>query len=146
MNRMVVLALLLFSCNGGGIKPAEIFPEDACANCRMAVSDRRFASEIIDDGNEAFKFDDIGCMMKFRSKHSGMNVTATFLTDFDTKEWIPNDRAVIIETDVETPMGSGKLAFSDSARAGEFQRQHLPDQTVSARDEEGMGRRAGVND
>lgn len=140
MNRIIGMSVTLFlvGCGARGIKPVDIFPEDACSNCRMAFSDHRFASEIIDDNGEAFKFDDIGCMLAFRTKRTDVNIAATFMKDYETKEWIPYERAVIVETDIDTPMGSGKLAFSDSAKAREFQRQHPSNATVTAKD--GSGR------
>ena len=129
-----LLALAVFAgCASKEVKPVELFPEDACSNCRMAVSDHRFASEIINDESEVFKFDDIGCMLTFKGKHSPMGIAAIFLQDYEKREWITYESAVIVETDVDTPMGSGKVAFADSTRAMEFQRQHPVNKTVSAK-------------
>lgn len=128
-----VVAVLLFACGAGGIKPIEIYPEDMCSNCKMAISDHRFASEFINDQNEVFKFDDIGCMMKFRAKHDDLKIAATYMKDYYTKEWLPYERTIVIETDIETPMGSGKVAFSDSTKAKEFQQQHPASKTMSVK-------------
>ena len=148
MSRMALpmLAVLFLACGSGGIKPVEIFPEDACSSCRMAFSDYRFASEIIDDKSEVFKFDDIGCMLKYRAKHTEIRIAATFLKNYDTKEWIPYESAVIVETDVDTPMGSGKVAFADSTKAKEFQSRHRAGKSVSARDGCGMDFCGGEKD
>ncbi|MBM2840641.1 MAG: putative lipoprotein involved in nitrous oxide reduction [Bacteroidetes bacterium] len=133
------LFLMAFlGCATNEIKAIDIYPEDMCSNCKMAFSDHRFASEIINDQSEVFKFDDIGCMLKFRSSRSGMKISATYLKDYDTKEWIPYERSTIVETDIETPMGSGKVAFADSTKAREFQKQHPPAKTLSSRDGCGM--------
>jgi copper chaperone NosL len=113
------------------VKPVDIFAEDNCAQCRMAVSDERLASEIINDAGEVLKFDDLGCMLKYRTSHHDMKIAATFLKDYETKQWIPYERAVIIETDVDTPMGSGKVAFADSMRAREFQKKHPSNKSLS---------------
>lgn len=124
ISHWVVVAIVLNGCGASGVRPVEIFPEDNCAQCRMAVSDERFASEIISDDGEAFKFDDLGCMLKFRTKRNDVRIAGIFLKDYETKEWIPYERATLIETDVETPMGSGKVAFANSGKANEFQKQH----------------------
>lgn len=90
----------------------------------MAVSNERFASEILSADGTALKFDDIGCMLKFKSKNTTLQIAAIYLKDYETKEWIPYERAAIVETDVETPMGSGKVAFADGKKARAFQEQH----------------------
>jgi copper chaperone NosL len=119
-----LLTFLLLGCGASKIEPVEIFPEDICAQCRMAVSEVRFASEIIDMHGDVYKFDDIGCMLKFRNKRSDLKINATFLKDYETREWIPYERAVIVRTSIETPMGSGKLAFADQERARAIQTRY----------------------
>jgi copper chaperone NosL len=130
--------MALIGCATKDIKPVEIYPEDMCSNCKMAFSDHRFASEIINDQSEVYKFDDIGCMLKFRTSHGGMKITATYLKDYDTREWMPYELSTIIETDIETPMGSGKVAFADSTKAREFQKLHPSTKTVTSKDGNGM--------
>ncbi len=125
------MASLISGCRTTEIRPVELFPEDNCAQCRMAVSDERFASEIISSDGEALKFDDLGCMLKFRAKRNDVKIAVIFLKDYETKEWITYERAAIIETDVETPMGSGKLAFADSMKAQEFQKKHPASNALS---------------
>lgn len=117
-------AFLAAGCGASKIEPVEIYPEDNCAQCRMAISEHQFASEIIDRDGEVYKFDDLACMLKFRSKHSDLKVNVIFLKDYETKEWIPYERATIVETSIETPMGSGKVAFADAARAKTVQQRY----------------------
>ncbi len=109
----------------------------------MAVSDERFASEVINDAGEVFKFDDIGCLLKWKTNHHDVKIAATFLKEYETKQWIPYERAVIVDTDIETPMGSGKVAFSDSMRAREFQKQHPSSKSLSEASGCGMSCCAG---
>ncbi len=119
-----LLLMALIGCATKETKPIDIYPEDICSNCRMAFSDHRFASEIINEQGEAFKFDDIGCMLKFRAERNDVKAIAIYIKDYDTKEWLPYERAIIVETDIETPMGSGKVSFSDSTEARKFQQKH----------------------
>ena len=124
VKSLVLLFLFLDACGPSEIRPIDIFPEDMCSQCRMAFSDPQFAAEIITDQQEVFKFDDIGCMVKFRTKRPGVKAVAIFLKDYDTKEWIPFERATLVETTLDTPMGSGIVAFADPAKAGEFKKSH----------------------
>ncbi len=117
LGAALLSVVVLLGCGASKIEPVDIFPEDNCAQCRMAISEVRFASEIIDMHGEVYKFDDLGCMLTFRNKRSDLKINATFLKDYETKEWVPYERAVIVETSIETPMGSGKVAFADAKRA-----------------------------
>jgi len=122
-----LLCLLLFVAHGcapSDVRPVDLFPEDMCAYCRMAVSDHRCASEIIAESREVFKFDDLSCLEAYRSGRRDLNIAAVFVMDYETKTWLPWEKAVIVTTGVFTPMGSGKVAFADSTHATEFRRQH----------------------
>ncbi len=116
--------VLLISCRSSDPKPVDIFPEDICAECRMAISAEQFAAEFVDTKGEAYKFDDIGCMLSFGAQRSDLQGAVMFVKDYDTRAWLRFESATIVETGVPTPMGSGKIAFSDRARAMEFQRRY----------------------
>src|SRR3989339_432647 len=120
--RLLALAALAaqFSppgCAPPAVKPVDIHPEDACANCRMAVSDKSFASEIILQNGEALKFDDLGCLEEYRKKEPAAKIAAIYVSDYETKEWLPFEKSIIVETGIATPMGSGKVAVKDEAQA-----------------------------
>jgi len=117
------LAVCFVGCGVHEIKPIDIFAEDVCSNCRMAISDDRFAGEIITVDREVFKFDDIGCMELFEERQHGMKIAARFVRTFESTAWIPYEKSIILETTVTTPMGSGKIAFADSTKAQAFARQ-----------------------
>ncbi len=116
---VAVLATQFFipGCAPSTMKPVDIHPEDACANCRMAVSDRSFASEIILQNGEALKFDDLVCLEDYRKKEPTAKIAAIFVTDYETKEWLAFEKSIIVETGIATPMGSGRIAVKDEARA-----------------------------
>lgn len=113
-------ALILFILTGCGSKapePVDIFPEDACANCRMAISQKRFASEIVTDKRRVHKFDDVSCLEEFRAKNPQEVPAAIFFIDYNTRQWIASRDALIIQTGISTPMGSGRIALADSLGA-----------------------------
>lgn len=113
-------AVCLFACGPSEIKPVDIYPEDMCSQCRMAISEPVFASEIITTDGEVFKFDDLGCLEKFREKSSEYKIAATFVKDYETKNWLPYEHSTIVQTSLQTPMGSGKIAVADSVQAQEY--------------------------
>jgi copper chaperone NosL len=123
----VLLAASLWAgvgCGKDELRPVELFPEDNCAHCRMAISDPHFASEIIDQNGETYKFDDLGCMLAFKSRQADLMIAGIFLKEYETLGWIPYERASIVTTGISTPMGSGHVAFSRADKAREFQKSH----------------------
>lgn len=86
----------------------------------MAISDQAFASEIITAEGEIFKFDDLGCLERFKEKATALKIAATFVKDYETKNWLSYERSTIVQTSIKTPMGSGKVAVADSVKAKEY--------------------------
>ncbi len=121
---VAVFAAFLPGCSASEIKPVDIFPEDACAQCKMAFSDQAFASEVIAADGVAYKFDDIGCMDKFKKVNADIVVGREFYKNYGSKQWLSSDEAVVIETGIKTPMGSGKVAVRDSSSAYALLRQY----------------------
>jgi copper chaperone NosL len=126
--------LLFAGCSSKGVRPVEIFPEDNCSNCRMAISNRAFASEIITSSDEVMKFDDLACLESYRKKNASVQIRSIFVADYETKSWLAFEQSVIIRTGIDTPMGSGKIAVKDSIRAAAIAKEHPPTADVSATD------------
>lgn len=111
--------LLCIGCGNAELRPIEIMSEDMCSFCKMAISEKRFASELLTQDGEVFKFDDIGCMLRFRKSHGHPeSVVATFVVDYDTREWIKSEEAYFVKSTVfKTPMGGNVVAFKTGASA-----------------------------
>lgn len=118
----LIFSLLVFAdCQTRKIEPVAIAPEDMCSYCKMAISQRQYAAELIDSEGQALKFDDIGCLLNFIKQRS-VNVTggSLFVMDFDQRQWIKADNAFYVESkEVPTPMNGGIVAFKDEAKAQE---------------------------
>lgn len=124
MTLSILLPLLLVSCSPKEITPVELFPEDECATCRMAVSSPEFASEIINADGTVVKFDDLRCFENYRKTHPPQEFAAIFVMDYDSKQWMPFGKSIVIQTGIETPMGSGQVAVASQQRAQELKTQH----------------------
>lgn len=120
-------AAVLVGCGPAEIRPVDLFPEDECAHCRMSVSDPKFASEIVTQKGEVFKFDDLSCLDKFRKNRNDLAIAAIFVKDFETANWLRYENSIIVDTGVATPMGSGKIAVAGSDRAAEVKKQFPPE-------------------
>lgn len=120
----MMISLLFISCGPKEIQPVELFPEDECASCRMAVSDPAFASEIIMKDGSVVKFDDLRCFENYRKDHNVDDFEKIFVKDYETKDWIPFGKSIVIQTGIETPMGSGQIAVADQHRAKQLKEQY----------------------
>ena len=116
-----VLCGCLLACGGGAPGPAALDTRnDACASCRMAVSDARLAAQIVVAGEEPRFFDDLGCLSAYLHGHGVAAEAAVFVADHRTGEWIDARSAVFTRVDaIETPMGSHIVAHADARSRNE---------------------------
>lgn len=120
--RLLRLALSLamlacLACAGGPLEPAPLdSAHDACRFCRMAVSQPRFAAQLVAPGEEAVFFDDLGCLRAFLAAGQVPAGAVAFVADHRTSEWGRAASAVFTEVPgLDTPMGSHLIAHVDAA-------------------------------
>jgi copper chaperone NosL len=107
---------LLGSCGGGPAAPVEIDTRnDACAWCRMAISDPRFAAQVVAPAEEPKLFDDLGCLRSWLRGGAPLpSGAAAWVADHRTRGWVLATEAVYAEVPgLATPMASGLVAWSD---------------------------------
>jgi copper chaperone NosL len=126
--RLAGLILAAAACTRGPAQPTAVDTRnDSCANCRMAVSDARFAAQLAAPGEEPKFFDDLGCLRDYLRKQPHLpRGSVAFLADHRTGEWVRASHAVLTRIEsLETPMASHLIAHAslasrdaDSASAG----------------------------
>lgn len=116
----IFLTVFLAACTSGEIKPVPIEVGDMCSFCKMAISEKQFAAEIIAEDEQVLKFDDIGCLLRHRQAAGNqLKPAAIFVTDHDSRQWLKAEDAFFVKSKTfKTPMGSGIVAFADNAKAG----------------------------
>lgn len=127
MKRMLTTLAVLLAAGTlwghEGHKPAETdFQGDRCAECRMAVTDRSYAAQIVGSGISLF-FDDAGCLVQYerQGKISGEAVHGRFVRAAAGGSWLAVEKAVwVLFRGVRTPMGYGLHAFADTQGAEAF--------------------------
>ncbi|MDI1356149.1 MAG: nitrous oxide reductase accessory protein NosL [bacterium] len=114
-----LFVLFLCACSNPAPQPISI-NKDACDNCKMTISDPRFACELVTNKGRAYKFDDVACLIGFKNNNKDMTQKATYYVN----EYLyPNaltayDKLTFVEGDqVGSPMGGNTAAFlnKDSA-------------------------------
>jgi nitrous oxide reductase accessory protein NosL len=100
-------------------EPGSVVPmhwdRDMCERCKMAISERKFAVEVIEPKRDkAYKFDDIGCAVLWmeEEKVPWKNEAIIWITDAKSGRWIDAKKAKYTE-DAITPMAFGFAAYSD---------------------------------
>ncbi len=119
--RIITAALLLLAlaCQADQ-RPQAIEAHDACASCRMAISQPQYAAQVVDKDGNAHKFDDIGCMLRYLKGH-GLPKSRIYVMDYVNRQWLEAERAVFVQSDaIESPMASGLAAFPDQPAAQQF--------------------------
>ncbi len=106
-------------CSSREVRPVDIFPEDMCAHCRMAISEKRCAAELVEKDGTVFKFDDFGCMRAYiKEKQKRGDAVAFFVADYRGFGWInAADAHFVRSARIATPMGGGTVAYRDASMA-----------------------------
>src|SRR5262249_46857086 len=86
-------------------------------SCRMAVSEARFAAQIVAPFEEPRFFDDVGCLGRFvEGAYRLAPGAVAYVADHRTRAWVRADAAVYtLVPSLATPMGSHLLAHADAA-------------------------------
>jgi copper chaperone NosL len=115
---VAALSLALPACRAAVAEPAAVDTRhDACAHCRMAVSDARFAAQLAAPGEEPRFFDDVGCLAAYLAeRHDLPEGAVAFVADHRTRAWVRAAHAIFTRREsLETPMGSHVIAHADAA-------------------------------
>ena len=109
----VAIVAMLTACGSSPPQPVAIdTANDACAHCRMIVSDARMAGQIVAPGEDPLVYDDIGCMA--RAIGGGKSADHAYVADHRTGDWVPARTAAYTHVPtLPTPMGSHIIAHAD---------------------------------
>jgi copper chaperone NosL len=114
------LLLPLSACPAGGKpQPVEIvWNEDSCVECRMAISDRNFACEVVSADGICSAFDDLGCLVVWVRKNGLPESGAAYVRDFNDQSWVEAQQATYLYSrTLPTPMSYGLAAFKTQSAA-----------------------------
>lgn len=121
LGRLAALGAVLLQLAACGQEPktgpVEIkWDRDTCTRCGMAISDRRFATEVRGGPqHKAFKFDDIGCAVFWLKGQPWAEdrTTEVWVADARDTKWL-DARSAHYRDAKMTPMGYGYGAVADN--------------------------------
>jgi len=127
---LVAWLIAASGCNRGERSgPPEIrLGDSVCAECGMIVSDERYGTATIiqgDRGPEAAIFDDFNCQMNFEAEHGDdLVIVRRWSRDFRTLEWFNTLDGWFVESQkIHTPMASHVAAHASEEEAREHAAQ-----------------------
>ncbi len=97
----------------GGVEKIH-WDRDMCERCKMAISERNFAFEIVNPkSGKTYKFDDIGCAILWmdEEKITWKDKAILWITDAKTGKWIDARKALYTDDSI-TPMAYGLAAYT----------------------------------
>lgn len=112
---MIITAFTACSKNG----PQEIaVGKDQCENCKMTISEPKYATQLVTDKGRMYKFDDIKCMKDYELGNKDAANAKTYVADFPSGQFFESTSATLIEGgSIKSPMGGNTQAFKDKAAA-----------------------------
>lgn len=115
---IVSMLLLLAGCSGPDLEapPQVRFGHDVCDECRMILSEPRYAAAFFDSDGAARRFDDVGDLLIYL--HKGKAPELAWVKDYHTEEWLKASEAFYARCpELITPMGHGVVAFASRSQA-----------------------------
>ncbi len=122
MRQLMVFCLALAACGGPKSGPEPIhYDRDTCEQCRMIISDPRFAAEVRTPDGMLHRFDDPGGAILWMAAH-GVDAAATevwVMNMRDGKTWLDARKAYFVRARA-TPMdyGYGAIAQQEKGALG----------------------------
>ncbi len=110
--------LALAACAKSG--PQEItLGKDQCENCKMSITDAKYATQLETEKGRNYKFDDISCMQSYATSNPDKAKNAkTYVADFPSGEFFDSSTATFINGgSIKSPMGGNTQAYKNKAAA-----------------------------
>ena len=104
--------LSVVSCQNSGPKDF-ILGNDQCDNCKMTITDIKYATEMITEKGRVYKFDDVSCMTMYESSEPDKAKNAKlYVVDVPSEKLIEKTGATLITGgEIKSPMGGNTQAF-----------------------------------
>lgn len=93
--------------------------KDQCENCKMTITEPKYATQLITEKGRNYKFDDLSCMKDYEVSNTATTANAkTYVVDFPTGQFIETNSATLIKGGaIKSPMGGNTQAYRDKAAA-----------------------------
>jgi len=133
---VVSLALCLFtfaSCGAQGPRAIHL-NKDACAYCKMSITEPPFVAQLITVKGRDYVFDDLNCMISFKKENSTIEIADAYVADFCKPATFVNlDKAFLIQSDsLRSPMAGNMAGFASQDSADVYKVRYAASQVTWA--------------
>ena len=127
---LALAALSAVACKQTDAAAEPVWGKEPCAHCKMLVSDKRYAAQLIDEGGDRRFFDDLGCMVLFMEARKPPE--RAWARDSVSGAWVDARTAKYVQG-ARTPMDFGFEARADGTIAFETMRTAVLEKKRGAR-------------
>lgn len=115
---MAVASAALLACGRPAPRPI-VLNEDACAYCRMTISDPRFGGEVVTRTGRVETFDSLECMASWVRRADSSAIAGIYAIDLDRPGTFVDvqDAGFLRGLSIRGPMGHALAAFASPAAA-----------------------------
>jgi copper chaperone NosL len=92
----------------------------------MTIANEKFIAQCATDKGRVYYFDDISCMVRFKSENSTFSIANFYIADFNNPtKYLKVSEAILFKNEeIKSPMGGNIIAFSKQTEADEFLQKH----------------------
>ena len=122
----MLLLMVTAGCQKASLLPVDLEESDMCNWCKMAISEKRYASEAIDNDGNIYKFDNATCLTRFvAARNLRGRIAKYYIADYGARSWVDASAAAYARSaEIPGPMASGLAAFASKANAEKFAMEH----------------------
>ena len=125
MSSGMVTALLTVFLTSCSSQPEPFkYGTDVCHTCKMGIADTKFGNELITKKGKIFKFDDIGCLVRYLKSGAveQKDIAQTVVINYEIKdEFLDVNKAVFaVSEEIRSPMNFNTAAFTSNEAANKF--------------------------
>ena len=116
---LFISSLLFNSCSA---KPEPfVIGKDVCYTCKMGMADLKYGGEFITKKGKIFKFDDLGCMIRFLKSETidEKDISDLLIMNYESPNSFLNAKEswFVSSKQLKSPMNSNTAGFSDKTSA-----------------------------
>lgn len=123
---ILFLGLFTFAaCSAPGPRAIKL-NQDACAFCKMTITELPFATQLTTVKGRQYIFDDLTCMASYKKENTVVEVDRFYVADFcNPSSFIDIDQAILLQSDsLRSPMGGNMAAFAVRDSAGLYRARY----------------------
>ena len=111
---LLSFVITLMACQDSGPQ-GFLLGQDQCDNCKMTITENKYATEMITEKGRIYKFDDLSCMTMYESSEAEKAKNAKFyVIDFPSEKFVEKANATLVHGGaIKSPMGGNTQAFEN---------------------------------